>query len=189
MFGDELVNLLHSFGTPGLLLSLFLLFFIDSMLFPSLPELFLLIFFLAHPSFVWGIELYLIALSASFCGNTFLYLFVERAGMPEFISNIMKKYTKILISSTEKMLFVNNFIPVLPYTGAFISVNKWKYKKAISYLIAGAAIKYGLLILLADTFYMFFSSGMAQKATLALVAITITISLIVSYFRKREIEG
>ncbi len=189
MFGNEIVDMLHSFGTIGLMISLFLLFFIDSMLFPVLPELFLLIFFLAHPSPSWGIELYLIALSASFCGNTFLYLFIRKAGMPEFISGAMKKYTKILISSNEKILFLNNFIPVLPYSGAFISVNKWSYKKAISYLIAGAAIKYGILLSLADTFYIYFSTGMAQKATIALVIATIGLSLIVSYFRKRKIEG
>ena len=72
-----------------------------------------------------------IAVTAIVIGNTSLYLLVKRIGMPHFIEKAMITYSKIMPSKDERMLLINRIAPVLPYTGAFIAVNCWDYKKAM----------------------------------------------------------
>lgn len=187
MIGDNIINFFSNFGLNGFLTALFFIFLIDSMLFPSLPELFFLISFLLEPSFSWGILLLIIALVAIFCGNSIIYLLAKKARIPKFIENIMKKYTDFLITGDEKILFINNIAPVLPYSGAFIAINKWNYKKSMIYLELGAALKFSILLTLSNTFYILFKKGVAQTATFLLIIITISISFLLSYLRKRKI--
>ena len=99
----------------------------------------------------------------------------------------MKKYTDFLITGDEKILFINNIAPVLPYSGAFIAINKWNYKKSMIYLELGAALKFSILLTLSNTFYILFKKGVAQTATFLLIIITISISFLLSYLRKRKI--
>lgn len=189
MFGDAIISFFSGFGEMGMLLSLFCIFIIDSMLFPTLPEFFLLVIYSTNPDFGWGSILIFIALLSIFCGNTLLYLIVERFGLPSFIKKFVKKYSNIMITSDEKMLLINRIAPVLPYTGAFISINKWNYKKSIFYILAGGLIKFFVLISLSGFFYALFEKGLAQKATFCLIIVTIIAGLILSYIRKREIHG
>ncbi len=189
MIGDNLINFFQGFGLAGFIVALFFIFLVDSMIFPSLPELFFLIAFLLNPSFQWGVFLLFIALFGIFCGNTLLYLMAKKARIPNFIKEIMRKYSSMLLLGDERLLFLNNIAPVLPYTGAFMAVNKWNYKKSMLYLQAGAALKFSILLFLSSSFYILFKEGIARKATLVLIFVTIAISFSLSYFRKRKMEG
>ena len=189
MIGDALINFFQNFGLAGFIIALFFIFLVDSMIFPSLPELFFLIAFLLNPSFQWGIFLLFIALLGIFCGNSLLYFMAKKARIPNFIKEMMKKYSGMLLLGDERLLFLNNIAPVLPYSGAFMAVNEWNYKKSMIYLEAGAALKFSILLLLSNSFYILFKEGVARKATLALIFITIAVSLSLSYFRKRKMEG
>ena len=188
MIGEDILNFFHGFGLVGFLIALFLIFIIDSMIFPSLPELFFLIAFLFYPSIEWGLLLLIIALVGIFSGNSLLYAMAKRAKIPSFIEKIMQKYSNMLILGDERILFINNIAPVLPYSGAFMAVNKWDYKKSMFYLEGGAILKFSILLLLSDSFYLLFKAGTAKKATLVLIFITIAISFLLSYMRKRKIE-
>jgi len=187
MFGDAIISFFSSFGEVGMISALFCIFIIDSMFFPTLPEFFLLVIYSTNPSFNWGIILICVASLSIFFGNTFLYLIVEKFGLPSFIKKAMKKYSNVMIAKDEKMLLINRIAPVLPYTGAFISVNKWDYKKSILYILVGGIVKFSLLIFLSGFFYTLFEKGLAQKATFYLIVVTIIVGLILSYIRKREI--
>lgn len=189
MIGETIINFFQNFGMLGFIVALYFIFLVDSMIFPSLPEMFFLIAFLFQPDIKWGILLLFIALLGIFCGNSLLYILAKKARIPNFIKEIMKKYSSMLLLGDERILFLNNIAPVLPYSGAFMAVNEWDYKKSIFYLESGAALKFSVLLLLSNSFYIFFSKGMAKKATIFLIFITLAISFTLSYFRKRKIEG
>jgi len=186
MLGNQIINFFNSFGLEGMLLSIFFIFAIDSTLFPMLPEFFLLVIYSAHPTFEWGIILILISLLAIFFGNTVLYIIVKKFGMPSFIAKLMKKYSGIMVAEDEKMLLINRIAPVLPYTGAFIAINKWNYKKSILYILVGGLAKFSVLIALSSFFYSLFKRGIAQRATYILILITIISGIILSYIRKKK---
>ena len=188
MLGNQIINFFNSFGWSGMLLSIFFIFAIDSTLFPMLPEFFLLVIYSTNPTFEWGLTLILISLLAVFFGNTSLYIIVKKFGMPSFIARLMKKYSGIMVAEDEKMLLINRIAPVLPYTGAFIAVNKWNYKKSILYILAGGLAKFSVLIALSSFFYSLFKRGTAQRATYILILITIVLGIILSYIRKKRME-
>ena len=189
MLGDTIIQFFGSFGIIGLGIALFLIFLIDSMIFPALPDFFLLIIFATDPQNVlWGLMLLIIAVSASFSGNTLLYILVKRFSPPKRLERVMRKYSDLLIISDERILLINRIAPVLPYTGAFIAINNWNYRKAMYYIVGGASIKFGVLLLLSGSFFQLFSEGMAQQATFALILFTIGISLIASFIEKKRLR-
>ena len=190
MIGDSIIQFFSSFGIIGMALSLYLIFLIDSMIFPALPDFFLLVIFSTNPnSIAWGMSLLIIAVVASFSGNTLLYLLIKKYSPPKWIKKPMQKYSNMLIVSDERILLINRIAPVLPYTGAFIAINNWDYKKAISYIVLGACVKFGFLLLLSGTFYTLFEEGVAQKATFLLIMLTIGISLIASFLERKRLKG
>lgn len=189
MIGEVIVDFFSSFGGVGLVVALYLIFLIDSMIFPALPDFFLLVIYATNPhSLPWALALLCVAVAGSFSGNTLLYLVVKRASVPGFIARVMQKYSDLLILDDERILLVNRVAPVLPYTGAFIAVNNWRYSLSITYIVAGAAAKFGLLLALSGTFYRLFKEGVAQTATLVLIIATIVISLVASYIEKRRLR-
>ncbi len=188
MLGDAIINFFADFGIIGELFSLFIIYFIDSTLFPTLPEFFLLVIYSTNPCLGWGIVLILVSLASTFVGNSIIYGIAKKYEIP-FIKKIMEKYSNILISKNEKMLLINRIAPVLPYAGAFIAVNKWDYRKSMFYIIIGGAIKFSILIALSATFYSLFERGLAQKATFYLIIATIILGFILSYFRKINHKG
>jgi len=189
MLGDAIIAFFSNFGYIGMLIALFCIFIIDSMFFPMVPEFFLLVIYSTNPSFEWGVVLILIAAIAIFSGNTLLYIIVKKFGLPHFIQKLMKKYSGMMIAQDEKMLLINRIAPVLPYTGAFIAVNNWSYKKSIAYILAGGIAKFSFLVMLSGFFYTIFEKGIAQKATFCLIIITIALGIFLSYIRKRKIYG
>ncbi len=189
MIGDWLYSIFGPHGSVGILIFIFLLFYIDSLIFPTLPEVFFILCFMYDPTPYWGAILLLVGAIAEFAGVTSLYLIVEHVRVPEKIRIVADKYSKFLILSDERMILVNRVAPVMPFTGAFISlIDSWDIKRAWIYLIVGYVLKYGVILLFANFFYAFFSGSQAEILSIAMIITVMAVSLIMAY-RKKKREG
>ena len=187
--GDIITQSFIFMGPMGVIVALYFIFLIDGMIFPMLPEFFVLIFFLEDPTWNWGIILVITATVGATSGNALLYFIVSRIGMPKFIGKHMKSYTDMLFVSDEKLILVNRIAPVVPFVGAFISVCNWNLKKALSYVAIGGFLKYLVLVALASTFYQLYDSGTARTASMILIITIVVVSLIASQIQKRRMQA
>lgn len=189
MIGDWLYGVFGPYGYIGILVFIFLLFYIDSLIFPTLPEVFFILSFMYDPTPYWGMILLLVGAVAEFAGVTSLYLVVERIRVPERIRSVADKYSKFLILNDERMILVNRVAPVMPFTGAFISlIESWEIKRAWFYLILGYVLKYGAILLFANFFFAFFSGPQAEVLSIVMIIIVMAVSLSMAY-RKKKREG
>ena len=189
MIGDWLYGVFGPYGYIGILVFIFLLFYIDSLIFPTLPEVFFILSFMYDPTPYWGMILLLVGAVAEFAGVTSLYLMVERIRVPERIRSVADKYSKFLILNDERMILVNRVAPVMPFTGAFISlIESWEIKRAWFYLILGYVLKYGAILLFANFFFAFFSGPQAEVLSIVMIIIVMAVSLFMAY-RKKKREG
>ncbi len=180
IFGDS---------SGALLLIVFLIFFVDAMFFPTLPELFFIATFAYDPTLQWGAELLSVAIIAEIVGALALYYIVEHVHVPRKIEVIVEKYVNFLFIRDERMIFMNRFAPLIPFTGAFMSIIKsWRLSHCIFYIFLGCLVKYGLIALLSSYFYTFFSTSMAQTVSFAMVFTIMGISLIMTYVRKKKTD-
>ena len=175
------------YGAIGIALVIFLIFYIDAVFFPTLPEIFFIIGFMYDPTPIWGLTILVIASLAEAAGLSTLYYIVEKIGVPERIKNIADKYADFLIVSDEKMLLVNRLAPMLPFAGAFVSlIHSWTLKRALLYNFIGCYLKYGIILLFANFFYSYFGSQEAQLYTIIFVIIVMVLSIIASFYKKRK---
>ena len=189
MIGDWLYGVFGPYGYIGILVFIFLLFYIDSLIFPTLPEVFFILSFMYDPTPYWGMILLLVGAVAEFAGVTSLYLVVERIRVPERIRSVADKYSKFLILNDERIILVNRVAPVMPFTGAFISlIESWEIKRAWFYLILGYVLKYGAILLFANFFFAFFSGPQAEVLSIVMIIIVMAVSLFMAY-RKKKREG
>ena len=189
MIGDWLYGVFGPYGYIGILVFIFLLFYIDSLIFPTLPEVFFILSFMYDPTPYWGMILLLVGAVAEFAGVTSLYLVGERIRVPERIRSVADKYSKFLILNDERMILVNRVAPVMPFTGAFISlIESWEIKRAWFYLILGYVLKYGAILLFANFFFAFFSGPQAEVLSIVMIIIVMAVSLFMAY-RKKKREG
>ena len=189
MICDWLYGVFGPYGYIGILVFIFLLFYIDSLIFPTLPEVFFILSFMYDPTPYWGMILLLVGAVAEFAGVTSLYLVVERIRVPERIRSVADKYSKFLILNDERMILVNRVAPVMPFTGAFISlIESWEIKRAWFYLILGYVLKYGAILLFANFFFAFFSGPQAEVLSIVMIIIVMAVSLFMAY-RKKKREG
>ena len=189
MIGDWLYGVFGPYGYIGILVFIFLLFYIDSLIFPTLPEVFFILSFMYDPTPYWGMILLLVGAVPEFAGVTSLYLVVERIRVPERIRSVADKYSKFLILNDERMILVNRVAPVMPFTGAFISlIESWEIKRAWFYLILGYVLKYGAILLFANFFFAFFSGPQAEVLSIVMIIIVMAVSLFMAY-RKKKREG
>jgi len=193
--GEWLQGVFGPYGVIGVILFVFLIFFIDALVFPTLPELFFIFGFMAMPqeTFAQMVEygLYLLsaAVIAEVAGITLLYWIVEHVRVPERIKRIADRYVKFLIVSDERMLLVNRVAPVIPFAGAFISlIDDWRISKALFYVVIGCILKYGLILLMSSFFFSYFSSGDAETYTIIFIIAVIVISMIAAFSKKKK-EG
>ena len=185
--GGWMMDAFGPYGAWGILLVLFLIFYIDAVVFPTLPELFFIIGFMYDPTPIWGITILIVISIAEAAGLSTLYFVVERIGVPERIKNIADKYADFLIVSDEKMLLVNRVAPMLPFAGAFVSlIHSWTLKKALLYNFIGCYAKYGIILLFANFFYKYFGSQDAQLYTIVFVIIVMVLSIIASIYKRRK---
>jgi len=184
-----LYDLFNVMGTPGLLLFIFLLFYIDAIIIPTLPELFTVIIFMANPQPWFAVLILITIMVAEFLGLTTLYLIVKNVRVPGKIENAVHKYRDFLLVRDERMIIINRFAPVLPFMGAFVAICGWSYKKSILYTLGSGVIKYGAILALSNLFFVYFSEGTAGTVTIAMVIVILIMSLIVSIYRKKKMEG
>jgi membrane protein YqaA with SNARE-associated domain len=196
MIGDFIYDLFHGLGPAVTLLALFLIFVIDAAIFPALPEIFAVIFFLANPlpdgsALVWGLAILCMAILGELAGNTLLYvivrnILVKKRKMPIFLEMVMKRYVDFLVVKDEKIILVNRVAPVVPMVGAFMAVCEWSYRRSISYIFFGAVAKYSFLLLLVGFFGVVYERETAQIIALVAVLVIIAISGLLSLaYRKR----
>lgn len=175
------------YGATGVVLLVFLAFLIDATVFPFLPEIFIILGFSYDPTPGFAVVLLLAAIVAECLGNTILYAVVEKYGLPKRLRNAMEKYVDFLIVSDERMMLVNRIAPMIPYSGAFISViESWTLRRALFYVVIGCILKYGLVLSMSAFFYSYFSSSTAQWLMIDLVLAILAVSFVASYIRKKR---
>ena len=190
--GEAFYTLFSPLGLAGWLLCTFLLFYIDAIVFPTLPELFVVLFFIAGygtmPDWaLWTLFVLVIAI-AEVLGLTTLYLVVKRLKVPPTISKVIDRYRRFLLLQDERMILLNRIAPILPFTGAFVALSGWSYRKSMFYLVLGGTLKYGLILAASNYFLIYMEKGMAADVTLVMVVAIIVLSFIASSYRKRKAE-
>ncbi|MDR0888164.1 MAG: hypothetical protein LBM39_03150 [Candidatus Methanoplasma sp.] len=185
--GDWIYGVFGSNET-GLILCIFLIFLIDALIFPTLPELFFVVAFMYSPEPAFGIELILAAVIAEIVGVSSLYLLVKRIRIPRRISRVVDKYVGFLVLGDERLLLLNRVAPMIPFCGAVIAIVGWNIKKSLLFVVIGCVVKYGLILLMSDFFFGYFSGDDAQMFTLVFIVAIIIISFVLSVAmgRKRE---
>ena len=182
-----MMDIFGPYGAWGILLVLFLIFYIDAVVFPTLPEIFFIIGFMYDPTPLWGITILIVVSIAEAAGLSTLYFIVEKIGVPERIKNIADKYADFLIVSDERMLLVNRVAPILPFAGAFVSlIHSWTLKRALIYNFIGCYLKYGVILLFANFFYTYFGSSEAQIYTIIFVIVVMVLSIIASIYKRKK---
>ncbi|MBQ3735334.1 MAG: hypothetical protein II855_00210 [Candidatus Methanomethylophilaceae archaeon] len=182
-----MTDIFGPYGMAGVVAMVFVAFLVDATVFPFLPEIFIIIGFAYEPTPGFAVILLLTAIIAECLGNTLLYCVVQRFGLPRKLKRVMNKYVSILIVSDERMMLLNRIAPMIPYSGAFISViESWKLSRALFYIVIGCILKYGLILSMSTFFYSYFTSDVAQYVMIGFVILILAISLIASYIRKRR---
>jgi membrane protein YqaA with SNARE-associated domain len=184
--GQTIYQSLQPLGTEGLLFCVFLLFFIDAIVFPTLPELFVVIIFMAQPTTLFALLILGTIAIAELLGTSVLYLVVKKIKIPKRIQSAADKYCNMLFVKNEKIVLLNRVAPVLPFMGAFAAIGNWNMRKVLVYTFAGGMLKYGAILAMCTLFFAYMSTGMAQTVTIGLVIIVIAISLSLSAFRNRK---
>lgn len=186
--GSWIYNLFGPYGGWGVLLCIFLIFLLDAILFPTLPEVFFIIGFMYDRTLEFGAQLLLVAVVAEVIGITMLYLLAEHVNIPPRIKSAVEKYSRFLIISDERMLLVNRVAPMLPFAGAFVSIiDSWKLTRALFYVVIGCILKYGALLLMGMFFFDHFPAKTAQMYTIIAVIVVIALSAVAAYFKKKRV--
>lgn len=185
--GDIIYNLFGDYGDIGVMIGVFLIFLIDALIFPALPEVFFILGFDYKPTLEYGAGLILMAVLAELIGIFLLYYIVKHIRIPARISKIVERYTDFLFVSDEKIFLVNRIAPMIPFAGAFIAlIDKWDPRKCAVYIVIGCVLKYGIILLATNFFYDYFGGDMALKVTILFVIIVIGISMATSYIKKKK---
>lgn len=185
-----MTDIFGPYGMAGVVAMVFVAFLLDATVVPALPEIFIIVGFAYDPTPGFAIILLITAIIAECIGNTLLYLLVERFGLPKRLKKAMNKYVSILIVSDERMMLVNRIAPMIPYSGAFISViDGWTLRKSLFYVVLGCILKYGLVLSMSSVFYGYFTSDVAQYMMFVFIFAILALSFIASYFRKKRTFG
>lgn len=190
--GEAFYGMFSPLGLVGWLACVFILFYVDAIVFPTLPELFVVLFFMAGYGTVpdwalWSIFLMTIV-TAEILGLMTLYLVVSRVRVPPKIANAVERYRRFLICTDERMILLNRVAPILPFTGAFVAISNWSLRRSLFYLVVGGVLKYGLILAASSYFFTYFEKGLAADVTLVMVIVILVMSLIVSTYRRRRAE-
>ena len=190
--GQAIYDLFGANGEWGLVLCIFLIFLLDALLIPTLPELFFVLAFIGganygHP-LLFGFELLIAALIAEQIGIFSLYLVVKKYNhkIPKKIQSALDKYTQFLVVSDEKLLLLNRVAPMLPFAGAFVAILNWSVPKSAFYIAIGCIVKFGFIMMLSNFFYNYFQSEESQIITIVMILVVIAVSIILSFFVKKK---
>lgn len=185
--GQDIIALFAGLGDLGMLIAIAIIIWIDGTAVPTLPEAWMVFIFGAHPdSFWWGVSVVMVASCASLGGNFTLYALVKRVGLPRMVQKAMRGYTRWLVLKDERLLIVNRFAPLIPYTGAFIAVCDWDVRKCAIYVFASAVAKFSAYAVI---FWLSFDNLRAEIApwvSLGIVGAVIAASVAASLIYKRR---
>ena len=190
--GQAIYDLFGANGEWGLVLCIFLIFLLDALLIPTLPELFFVLAFIGganygHP-LLFGVELLIAAIIAEQIGIFSLYLVVKKYNhkIPKKIQSALDKYTQFLVVSDEKLLLLNRVAPMLPFAGAFVAILNWSVPKSAFYIVLGCVVKFGFIMMLSNFFYNYFQSEESQIITIVMILVVIAVSIVLSVFVKKK---
>jgi len=185
--GGWLSGVFGPYGAIGILIFIMLIFLMDALIFPTLPELFFVIGFMYDPSIEFGCLLLMAAVIGEIIGICSLYYVVEKIKVPQRIKNIADRYVNFLVVNDERLLLVNRVAPMIPFAGAFISIiDSWRLNRALFYVVIGCVLKYGIIMLMSKFFFTFFSTGAAQTYTIIFIFLVIIISFMFAFAKKRR---
>lgn len=185
--GQWFYDLLQPLGTVGLLLCIFILFYIDAIIFPTLPELFTIIIYGSNPTLPFAVEMLITIAIAEVLGFTTLYFIVKKVRVPSMVQKAVEKYTNFLFVNDELIILVNRVAPILPFVGAFAAVKDWSYKRCILYTVIGGTIKYGFIIAMGAVIYSYLDSGTATTVTIIVAIAIMAFSFFISYRKRQKI--
>jgi hypothetical protein len=157
--------------------ALALVFLIDGLGLPLLPEVAAIVAFGVHPTLAWGATLLAVITIMEVTSAALLYALVARFGRAAWLQRLLARYTRALLLGDERLLLLNRIVPVLPAAGAFICINRWPVRRSFLYVAAGSAAKYGLILLVSGAAYTFFAGPIAFWLTLGLAAAFLLASL------------
>jgi len=184
--GEWLFEVLGESGALLLILCIFLIFLIDAMFFPTLPEFFFIAAFFYDPTLAFGLFLLAAAIAAEMAGMVALYLIVGKLRVPKRIDKAVKGYLNFLVLGDERLLLLNRIAPMIPFSGAFARIAGWDLKKSAFYVLVGCLLKYGIILIMSNFFHQYYSSGDAQTYTLIFIAAVIIISFVSSFILKKK---
>jgi uncharacterized membrane protein YdjX (TVP38/TMEM64 family) len=186
--GDFLFDLFAGLGDQGILICIFLLFLLDALLVPTLPELFFILAIGANTSWEFSLLVLVVGFAGEMVGVFFLYNVVKRTGLPNRVDKALKKYINFLIVSDEKVMLINRIAPMVPFTGAVMAAmrKRWDIRKCLLWLVVGYVFKYGLIMLFGQTATTFFDGGTSRTVMLVAIIAMIVISAVVAFLRKKK---
>jgi membrane protein DedA with SNARE-associated domain len=189
---DIIISIFNPTNVVGGLICIFLLFYIDAIIFPTVPELFTVGIFASQTQIStlgFGLLILITIAISEVLGFCTLYYVVRKVKVPRLIQKGVDKFQAFLIYPDERMILVNRIAPIVPFLGAFASLCNWNLKKSLTYVLVGGAIKYGLILLASGLFIEYWGGPNATIAVLTLVIGVIVISFVASYYRKKKMIG
>ena len=187
-----IISIFNPVNVVGGLVCIFLLFYIDAIFFPTVPELFTVGIFAAQTqisTLAFGLLILVTIAVSEVLGFCTLYYVVRKVKVPKLIQKGVNKFRAFLIYPDERMILVNRIAPIVPFLGAFASICNWSLRRSLKYILIGGVVKYGLILLASGLFIEYWGGPMATIAVLTLVIGVIVISFIASYYRKKKIAG
>jgi hypothetical protein len=160
-----------------------LVFILDGLGIPLLPEVAVLLAYAMNPGLAWGALLLGLIVVLEVLANFLLYAIMRWIGMPRLLARLLRGYSKSLLLADERLILLNRVIPVLPMGGAFIHLRGWPVGRSFAYVALGSFAKYGLLLLAWGTAYAYFQSGTALWVGLGLAGVFLAASWAVALRR------
>jgi uncharacterized protein YjeT (DUF2065 family) len=148
--------------------ALALVFLLDGLGLPLMPEVAAIVAFALHPTLAWGALLLALIVAMEVGAAMVLHGLVDTFGAPRLLRRLMAGYTTGMLLRDERLLLLNRIVPVLPVAGAFIAVNQWRPVRSFLFIAAGSAAKYALVFLLSGLAYEYFHGPWAMVASLGL---------------------
>jgi len=172
-----------------MLVGLFIVVFFDAIVVPVGPELLAIAIYSTNLDWAWAVLIIATVTGAQVSGTSVLYLVGKHPKLlPKRIRNVMLQYRTFLVIKDERVIFVNCFVPILPFLGAFIAISNWDYKKSMFLVALGGAIKYSVFLSLSRTFHYLFAQGIAQRVSLLTVLGVLVASGLYAFYRRRTFE-
>lgn len=186
-------SLFGGLGFEGVLLTLFAVFFVDSTLFPLVPEAFVILFYSLEPYLSqsgplgWGLIILTIVVVAEALANAALFLVIRWKAhrIPGVVKRAMNRWRGLLILQDERAILMNRIIPIMPFMGAFIAVSPWQPRRAFEYVVLGGMAKYAALLVIVGSLQIV-DVTTARRVMLLLIIGLVLWGLVSSYLWKRR---